>query len=217
MTATTDGLFIVFEGGDGAGKSTQSARLAQYLTSQGYAVRTTFEPGDTSVGATVRQIVLHSDVPVSPRAETLLYAVDKAQHVEDVIKPALEAQMVVICDRYVDSTIAYQGAGRVLSIDQVSRIAWWAVADLVPDLTVLMDVSVEEGVGSKRGHDRIEASGADFHERVRGHLLALAAAAPDRYLVVNGRAPKDEVTRLICDRVDQILDSGAHQLSRHSR
>ncbi|MCL2470689.1 MAG: dTMP kinase [Propionibacteriaceae bacterium] len=216
MTVKKDGLFIVFEGGDGAGKSTQSARLAQWLTSQGYAVRTTFEPGDTSLGATVRKLVLHSDVPVSPRAETLLYAVDKAQHVEDVIKPALGAGLVVISDRYVDSTIAYQGAGRVLSIDQVSAIAWWAVADLVPDLTVLMDVSVEEGVGSKRRHDRMEASGADFHERVRGHLLELASAAPERYLVVNGRAPKDEVTGLIRDRVDELLRSDTHTVSHES-
>ena len=197
------GLFIVFEGGDGAGKSTQSARLADWLGTQGLVVRTTFEPGDTAVGAQLREIILHSDVPLSPRTEALLYAADKAQHVSEVIRPALAEGMVVISDRYVDSTIAYQGGGR--DIAEIAQLAWWSVEDLVPDLTVLMDVTVAEGLSSKADHDRIESAGTDFHTRVREHFLALAAAAPERYLVVNGRAPKDDVTAQIRARVTDLL------------
>jgi len=210
-----NGMFIVFEGGDGAGKSTQTARLAQWLTSQGYKVRTTFEPGDTELGAEVREIVLHSHVPISPRAETLLYAVDKAQHVAEVVKPALEAGMIVVCDRYVDSTIAYQGAGRALHLEEVSHIAWWAVSDLVPDLTVLMDVPVKEGLERKEDQsdklDRIESAGLEFHERVRDYFLDLASTGPGRYLVVNSRDPKDEVTAQVRDCVASvILQAGNH-------
>ncbi|MCL2735211.1 MAG: dTMP kinase [Propionibacteriaceae bacterium] len=214
MIQPKNGLFIVFEGGDGAGKSTQSARLAQWLASDGYEVRTTFEPGDTQVGAHVRQMVLHSSLDLCPRAEALLYAVDKAQHVAEVIKPSLDARMIVICDRYVDSTIAYQGAGRSLSIDEISKIAWWSVSDLVPDLTILMDVSVTEGLSTKDEHDRMESAGPEFHERVRDHFLELASSGPGRYLVINGRDPKDDVTAAIRACVREMIDQGSHALAR---
>jgi len=218
MNSKKNGMFIVFEGGDGAGKSTQTARLAEWLTSQGYQVRTTFEPGDTDLGAQVRELVLHSQVPISPRAETLLYAVDKAQHVAEVVRPALEAGMIVVCDRYVDSTIAYQGAGRALHLEEVSHIAWWAVKDLVPDLTVLMDVPVKEGLERKEDQrdtlDRIEAAGLEFHERVRDYFLDLASTGPGRYLVVNSRDPKDEVTAQIRDCVTSVIAQSGNNLAR---
>lgn len=214
IAARPSGLFIVFEGGDGAGKSTQSARLASWLVDQGWQVRTTFEPGDTAMGADIRQLVLHSPVPLSPRAEFLLYAADKAQHVADVVGPALASGQIVICDRYVDSTIAYQGAGRTLPDADISRIAWWSVSGLVPDLTVLMDVPVSEGLGSKDQLDRMESAGDEFHARVRQRFLGLAAAEPSRYLVVNGRGPKDDVTAQICQRVAQLIASACHTLAR---
>ncbi len=214
MTGIKDGLFIAFEGGDGAGKSTQAARLTAWLTIQGYQARPTFEPGDTVVGARVRQMVLHDDLALSPRAETLLYAVDKAQHVAEVVQPALTARQVVVCDRYVDSTIAYQGAGRTLNLDEVSRIAWWSVGDLRPDLTVVMDVPVSQAFASLENPDRMEAAGEAFHERVRHHFLSLAEAHPQRYLVVNGRAPKDDVTHQICQRVRNLIETGRFNLER---
>jgi len=213
MISKKNGMFIVFEGGDGAGKSTQSARLAAWLTDAGYRVRTTFEPGDTELGGKVREIVLHSQMGVCPRAEALLYAVDKAQHIAEVVKPALEAGMIVVCDRYVDSTIAYQGAGRALSIDEVSRIAWWAVSNLVPDLTVLMDVPVEQGLERKGHLDRIESAGAEFHERVRDYFLDLASTGPGNYLVVNGRDPKDDVTAQIREAVSAVIAHAGHILA----
>ena len=219
MNSKKNGMFIVVEGGDGAGKSTQCARLAEWLTAQGYHVRTTFEPGDTELGAQVREIVLHSHMPISPRAETLLYAVDKAQHVAEVVKPALEAGMVVVCDRYIDSTIAYQGAGRALHLEEVSHIAWWAVKDLVPDLTVLMDVPVEEGLERKEEQsdklDRIESAGLEFHERVRDYFLDLASTGPGKYLVVNSRDPKDEVTAQIRDCVASLIAQSGNVLARN--
>ncbi|MCL2783888.1 MAG: dTMP kinase [Propionibacteriaceae bacterium] len=211
-----NGMLIVFEGGDGAGKSTQSARLAAWLCDMGYQVRATFEPGDTELGAKVRQIVLHSKVEMCPKAEALLYLADKAQHVAEVIKPALEAGMIVISDRYVDSTIAYQGAGRALSDEEVSRIAWWAVSDLVPDLTVLMDVPVTQGLSRKDVLDRIESAGLEFHERVRDHFLALPSSQPGAYLVVNGRDPKDEVTAQIRECIQGIIDHSGHVLAREA-
>jgi dTMP kinase len=179
--------------------------LAAWLVEQGYPVRTTFEPGDTAVGAAVRQLVLHAPVPISPRAEALLYAADKAQHVTEVVEPALAAGQIVVCDRYVDSTIAYQGAGRALQGDDITRLAWWSVAALVPDLTILMDVAVSQGLAVKDAPDRIESAGLSFHERVRRHFLDLAAADPARYLVVDGRAPKDEVTAQIRRRVAGLI------------
>jgi dTMP kinase len=208
------GLFIVFEGGDGAGKSTQSARLAAWLSSKGYHVRTTFEPGDTELGAQVREMVLHSHIDMAPRAEALLYAVDKAQHVAEVIKPSLAAGMIVISDRYVDSTIAYQGAGRALSVDEVSRLAWWSVANLVPDLTILIDVPPLEGLSRKNLHDRMENAGDDFHERVRAHMLHLASSGPGNYLVVDGSNPKDEVTTHIRESVTDLIKRCGRSIRR---
>ena len=187
------GVFVAFEGGDGAGKSTQVHLLVAALERAGRDVLVTRQPGGTELGARIRDLVLHGD-HVSPRAEALLYAADKAQHVETVVAPALAAGRVVVTDRYVDSSIAYQGAGRDLGADAVARIQDWAVGGVRPDLTILLDVSPEDG-RARRGetHDRLEAEGDAFHAAVRAHFLVLAAADPERYLVVDGALPPDQI------------------------
>ena len=187
------GVFIAFEGGDGAGKSTQVDLLAGALERAGRQVLVTRQPGGTPLGAQIRQLVLHGE-HVAPRAEALLYAADKAQHVDTVILPALAAGTVVITDRYVDSSIAYQGAGRSLGADEITRLQQWAVAGRLPDLTILLDVTPDVG-RTRRGavHDRLEAEGDAFHAAVREHFLVLAAAAPERYLVVDAAEPPDAI------------------------
>ena len=201
------GLFVVLEGGDGAGKSTQLARLAAWLREAGHEVVVTFEPGDTALGATLRGLVLnHSSGDVSPRAEAMMYAADKAQHVYELVKPALDAGKVVVCDRYVDSMIAYQGAGRVLDVAEVRFLTDWATNGLLPDLTVVLDVPVANAVGEKVDLDRLESAGTEFHERVRQHFLDLAAQDPTRYLVLPGRDDRDTIEAAIRERVTSLLD-----------
>ena len=187
------GIFIAFEGGDGAGKSTQVRFLAQAFRDAGRQVLVTRQPGGTPLGARMRELLLHGD-HVSPRAEALLFAADKAHHVDEVIRPALRAGDVVITDRYVDSSVAYQGAGRDLGADEIHQIQRWAVDDLEPDLTVVVDISAEEG-RRRRGmtHDRLESEADDYHEAVRAHFLAMAAANPDRYLVVDGTVDPEAI------------------------
>ncbi len=182
------GLFVAFEGGDGAGKSTQVRLLAQALSDAGREVVVTRQPGGTSLGSAIRDLVLHGG-HVSPRAEALLYAADKAHHVDELIRPTLERGVDVLTDRYTDSSIAYQGAGRDLGPQEIHELLVWAVAGLFPDLTIVVDVPAAVG-RARRGsvHDRIESEGDDFHERVRQHFLDLAAAAPQRYLVLDGTA-----------------------------
>lgn len=196
-----DGTFIAFEGGDGAGKSTQVTRLAASLEEVGREVVLTRQPGGTALGAALRDLVLHGEA-ITPRAEALVFAADKAQHVEEVVLPSLERGAVVISDRYTDSSIAYQGAGRDLGPAEVADLQQWAVGGLVPHLTVLVDIDPDEG-RRRRGaeHDRMESEADAFHERVRGHFLALAEAAPERYLVVDGAEDPDEIARRVLDRV----------------
>ncbi|WP_432927385.1 dTMP kinase [Microbispora sp. CA-135349] len=201
------GLFIAFEGGEGSGKTTQSRLLAIWLRDQGYDVVQTREPGSTKVGMRLRAILLDAaHQGLSPRAEAMLYAADRAEHVEKVIRPALHRGSTVVCDRYVDSSLAYQGAGRSLDQEDVARINKWATGGLVPDLTVLIDVPPSVGLQRMASPaDRIEAEPLEFHERVRREFRALAAADPERYLVVDGTLDQREVTRLIQDRVREIL------------
>ncbi|NYF98765.1 dTMP kinase [Janibacter cremeus] len=201
--AAREGTFIAFEGGDGAGKSTQARRLAQAFQGVGREVVVTRQPGGTALGGSLRDLVLHGEA-VTPRAEALIFAADKAQHVEEVILPSLEDGAVVITDRYTDSAIAYQGAGRDLGATEVTQLQDWAVDGLVPHLTVLVDIDPGEG-RRRRGvvHDRMESEADGFHAAVRGHFLALAESAPDRYLVVDGTATPDEVARLVWERVTQ--------------
>ncbi|MGW4791139.1 dTMP kinase [Nonomuraea sp. NPDC004297] len=201
------GLFVAFEGGEGSGKTTQSRLIAIWLRDQGFDVVQTREPGSTKVGMRLRAILLDAaERGLSARSEALLYAADRAEHVEKVIRPALYRGSLVITDRYVDSSLAYQGAGRALDPNDVSKINAWATGGLVPHLTVLIDTPPEVGLTRLGGAaDRIESEPMDFHQRVRKEFRALAAAAPERYLVVDGTLPQDVITRQIQDRIREIL------------
>ncbi|MFL6028370.1 MAG: dTMP kinase [Friedmanniella sp.] len=201
-----DGLFVVFEGGDGVGKSTQVDRLCAALSRAGQEVVRTFEPGDSAVGAQIRHLVLDpSTEDLDPRAEALLYAADKAQHLRAVVRPALGRGAVVVCDRYVDSMLAYQGAGRVLEVAEVEQLARWATGDLRPDLTVLLDVDPRRAVHAKQDKDRLEAAGETFHDLARQHFLALAAREPAAYLVLDGRGSRDAIAAEVWSRVAPLL------------
>ena len=197
----TDGLFIAFEGGDGAGKSTQVALLREALEAAGRTVTVTRQPGGTTLGREIRDLVLHGD-HVAPRAEALLFAADKAHHVDQLIRPALDRGEVVLTDRYTDSSVAYQGAGRDLGAQEIHDLNMWAVDDLVPDLTVVVDVSAAEG-RRRRGdvHDRLEAEEDAFHEAIRAHYLAMAQGNPQRYVVVDGTLSPDEIHAQVLDRL----------------
>ncbi|WP_326807866.1 dTMP kinase [Streptomyces sp. NBC_01775] len=201
------GFFLVLEGGDGAGKSTQVEALAEWIRGKGHEVVVTKEPGSTPVGKRLRSILLDvSSTGLSHRAEALLYAADRAEHVDTVVKPALERGAVVISDRYVDSSVAYQGAGRDLSPTEVARISRWATAGLVPHLTVLLDVAPETARERfTEAPDRLESEPVEFHERVRSGFLTLAAADPARYLVVDGDQEPEAVTTVVRHRLDQVL------------
>lgn len=200
------GLFVVLEGGDGAGKTTQAELLHRWLTDRGTGHLMTREPGASWLGERIREIVLSTQSgPICPRAEALLYNADKAQHVDEVVIPALRAGRVVVCDRYVDSTIAYQGAGRVLEPAEIAAVASWATAGLVPDLTVLLDVDPDEGAAKIGTKDRLEAEGVDFHRRVRGHFLDLASQHPDRYLVLDARASREDIAAAVRERLEPLL------------
>ena len=204
------GAFVVFEGGDGVGKTTQVDRLCSWLAERGYEAVRTFEPGDSAVGAAIRRIVLDPATgAMSPRAEALLYAADKAQHLYAVVEPALRRGAVVVCDRYVDSMLAYQGAGRVLALDELERVARWATGDLRPHLTVLLDTEPERAVHVKADLDRLEAAGVDFHERARRLFLELAAREPEDYLVLDARASREEITARVVQRLTPLLSDVA--------
>ncbi len=201
------GVFVALEGGEGAGKSTQARELAEWLKGEGYDVLLTHEPGDTEVGQKLRRIVLDpSTGNISDRTEALLYAADKAEHVERVVAPALARGSVVITDRYVDSTLAYQGAGRDLANREVEKVARWATGDLRPHLTVLLDLPPQAGLTRFEERDRIEAESLDFHDRVRQAFLRLASAQPEHYLVVDARRPVEEIAALVRQRLEPLLE-----------
>ncbi|MCR2762608.1 dTMP kinase [Microbacterium sp. zg.B48] len=207
------GLFVTFEGGDGVGKTTQAALLEEWLVARGRTVVRTREPGGSEVGVLIRDIVLHHRGEVAPRAEALLYAADRAQHIATVVRPALSRGGVVIQDRYLDSSVAYQGAGRVLGRDEVRDLSLWAAEGLLPDLTVLLDL--DSGLARDRlaaddkPFDRLEAEHDGFHDSVRTEFLALAAAEPERFLVLDAaRVPADLATD-IQGRVQLLLDQRA--------
>jgi dTMP kinase len=202
----SEGVFVVFEGGDGVGKSTQARLLADRLQAQGREVVRTFEPGDSKLGAVLRDLLLNAEWgDVAPRTEALLYAADKAQHLHDVVLPALHRGAVVISDRYVDSMLAYQGAGRVLDADRVEQIARWATQDLLPDLTVLLDLDPEQGVAGIVDPDRVEGAGVDFHQRARALFLDMARRDLEHYLVLPAREPIDQLAESVAARVATLL------------
>jgi dTMP kinase len=207
VPAANRGLFVAFEGGEGAGKSTQVRLLADALTHMGHDVVTTFEPGDTEVGRQLRQILLgHQTGSIDPRTEALLYAADRAEHVASVVQPALERGAVCITDRYIDSSIAYQGAGRTLEPAEIEQLSQWASGGLWPDLTVVLDI--DPAIGLTRFDtpaDRLEAEPLAFHQRVRDHFLALSERTPERYLVLDATASVDATSTAVRDVVQGRL------------
>lgn len=202
------GLFITLEGGDGSGKSTQSHLLVDWLRSSGHIVVVTREPGGTDLGIELRELVLHRRGDMDPRAEALIYAADRAHHIATSVRPALERGEVVVQDRYLDSSVAYQGAGRVLDATEVRNLSLWATEGLLPDLTILLDLDESTGrdrLDSRTKYDRLEAEENDFHARVRAGYLELAAAEPERFLVLDARDSVDHIAQAIRERVSGLL------------
>ena len=196
------GLFITFEGGDGCGKTTQINLLDEYLRSKGYKTLLTREPGSKGLGIKLREILLNYDGEVSPVCESFLFLADRAQHVDCIIKPALEEGTIVLCDRHTDSTVAYQGYGRGLDLEQIHRLNKIATSGLKPDLTIVLDVDVETSqkrVGTEK--DRMESAGIEFFERVRKGFLEIAKQEPERVKVVDSTQSIDEIHRQILELV----------------
>lgn len=209
LVLSETGLWITFEGGDGSGKTTQAGLLARWMQERGRTVLHTREPGGSEVGALIRDIVLHHRGDIAPRAEALLYAADRAHHVATVVRPALARGEVVIQDRYLDSSVAYQGAGRVLDGTEVRDLSLWATEGALPDLTVLLDLDPATARrrldADDKPFDRLEAEKEDFHARVRTAFLALAAAEPQRFLVVDASLDPDDIAALIRARVSVLV------------
>ena len=196
------GLFITFEGGDGCGKTTQINLLDEYLRSKGYKTLLTREPGSKGLGVKLREILLNYDGEVSPVCESFLFLADRAQHVDCIIKPALEEGIIVLCDRHTDSTVAYQGYGRGLDLEQIHKLNRIATSGLKPDLTIVLDVDVETSqkrVGSEK--DRMESAGIEFFERVRNGFLEIAKQEPERVKVVDSTQSIEEIHQEILELV----------------
>lgn len=210
------GFFITLEGGDGVGKSTQSRLLAEWLTGKGREVVLAREPGGTPLGTELRRLILrggHEIGHVDARSEALMYAADRAQNIATVVRPALERGAVVVQDRFIDSSLAYQGVGRVLDVDDVRRVNEWAAGGLWPDVTVLLDIEHEVAMARTASRetlkgdvpDRIEAETSAFHDAVRQAFLSLAAAEPERFLVVDASGTPEEIHAAIIERVAPLL------------
>lgn len=203
------GVWITLEGGDGSGKTTQSNLLAEWLIDAGRTVVRTREPGGSEVGQLIRDIVLHHRGDIAPRAEALLYAADRAHHVATVVRPALARGEVVLQDRYLDSSVAYQGAGRVLDGDEIRNLSLWAAEGALPDLTVLLDLDPESARvrldSADKPFDRLEAEKTEFHARVRDAYLRLADAEPERFLVLDASATPEAIAAQIRERVSTLL------------
>ena len=204
------GLFISFEGIDGVGKSTQADLLEAFLTERGQTVVRTFEPGGTALGKSIRELLLHGE-HVDARAEALLYAADRAHHVATKIRPALDSGQVVITDRYLDSSVAYQGAGRVLGAAEVRDLSLWATRNLLPEITVLLDLDAAAAVArrNKTGDqpDRLEREKVDFFEKVRASYLELAVNEPERFLVIDATKQVAEIQEIIREKVASLLEA----------
>lgn len=218
-----DGFFVALEGGDGSGKTTQQRLLAGWLGERGHEVVTTREPGGTPTGLALREVLLTHRAggeALAPRAEALLFAADRAQHVAEVVLPGLRRGAVVVTDRYVDSSLAYQGAGRALPAEEVERLSRWATGGLVPDLTVLLDVDPATAAArrgrdaGRAGEDRMEAESLAFHARVREQFLALAARRPGGYLVLDAAAAADEVHGRVREHLAALLPAVAAPAGR---
>ncbi|WP_028046129.1 dTMP kinase [Cellulomonas sp. URHE0023] len=208
-TSSPHGLFVSFEGGDGAGKSTQARLLGDWLRGLGREVVLTREPGGTELGVELRNAVLHGD-HVDARTEALIYATDRAHHVASLVRPALERGAVVVTDRYLDSSVAYQGSGRDLGADEVERLSLWAVDGLLPALTVLLDLDPVAGRARLTGEpDRLERAGDEFHRRTREAFLGRAAADPGRWLVLDATRPVEDLALAVRERVGPLVAATA--------
>lgn len=200
-------MFITFEGIDGVGKSTQLDLLEEYLVAEGKEVLRTLEPGGTELGQEIRHLLLHRKGDVSPRAEALLYAADRAHHVATKIRPALAAGKVVLSDRYFDSSVAYQGAARELNVEEVKQISLWAIDHLIPDLTVLLDLPADEALArrSSKGTepDRLEREQLEFFERARSEYLSMASEP--RFLVIDATNSVEQIHQQVLGRVTTLL------------
>ncbi|MGQ9572620.1 MAG: dTMP kinase [Dehalococcoidia bacterium] len=208
MTSSRRGLFVTLEGGEGSGKSSQAQALKALLAARGFTVTVTREPAGCPLGQRVRELLTEPSLELDAWSELFLFVAARAQHVAEVIRPALERGEVVVCDRFGDSSVAYQGYGRGLRPDDVRLANRMATQGLVPDLTVVLDVPVETGLARKRGEaapDRIGQEGAEFHERVRQGYLAMAGGEPQRFLVVDSMIPAEEITRAIWRRLEPLL------------
>lgn len=203
------GLFITFEGIDGVGKSTQANLLQDYLEQLGHSVVRTLEPGGTELGQEIRNLLLHRKGAVAPRAEALLFAADRAHHIATKVRPAMESGAVVISDRYLDSSVAYQGAGRELSMDEVRRINLWAVDNLLPNLTVLLDLDARSAQARRQqtgeAPDRLESEKLEYFEATRSAFLELSRNEPDRFFVVDANQSVEHMQAQIRLRVSQLL------------
>jgi dTMP kinase len=198
--------FIVFEGGEGAGKSTQSRALADYLEARGRSVRRTREPGGTPAAEAIRAVLLdRANTGLDDRAEALLFAAARGDHAARVIRPALAAGDIVISDRYLDSSVAYQGVARDLGAERVADLSLWATGGLVADLTIVLDVDPAVGLARVVGPDRLESEPVEWHRRVRQAFLDIAAAAPDRYLVLDGTRPVEDLAVEIATVVSDLV------------
>ena len=203
----TNGLFITLEGGDGVGKTTQQALLSERLRQEGYACLCTREPGDTALGKMLRDLLLYRD-PLARVTELLLYAADRAEHVSKVITPALAARQVVVCDRFTDSTLAYQGYGRKLDLEKIRQLNHLATGGLQPHLTLWLDLPPEVGLVRSGLADRLEQERLEFHRRVHQGFQALAAAEPQRIIRIDAHGSKTEVADRIWSAVSRVLSSG---------
>lgn len=209
-SSTPAGLFVAFEGGDGAGKSTQVTLLTQALTRAGHTVLRTREPGGTPIGEKLRSLVLdHGQGDIDAKTETLIFAAARAAHAEQVIRPALNRGEIVISDRYIDSSIAYQGVGRTLGAAEVQHLNEWATTKLWPKLTVLLDVSPTEGRNRRAPgtEDRMESESDQFHDNIRTAFLDRAKTHPQRYLVLDAKRPVEELAQIIQNRIMALLQT----------
>ncbi|MCL6527295.1 MAG: dTMP kinase [Thermaceae bacterium] len=198
------GLFLTFEGPEGAGKSTQVGLLKGWLEANGHAVLSTREPGGTELGRGIRQLVLHQ-AAMSPEAEYLLYSADRAEHARAVIQPGLREGKVVLCDRWLDSSLAYQGYGRGLSLEWLRQVARGAIADLWPACTFLFDLPPEVGLARFEGRDRLEREPLVFHQRVRQGYLELAQAEPERFVVLDATQPLEALQAAVRTKLASLL------------
>lgn len=201
------GLFVAFEGGEGVGKSTQAQLLAASLRADGHEVVVTREPGGSPRAERIRGLILAEDSDtLDARTEALLFAAARADHAAHLLRPAIERGDVVITDRYIDSSVAYQGVARELGADWIRQVSLWATASLVPDLTVLLDLDVAVGLARAQDRNRLEGESAGFHMAVRQAFLDLAAHDPDRYVVLSAAAPAEEVADQVYARVAHLLE-----------